>query len=175
MSSNASGDEWHAKTLRAWQLAILRFAVTLDHADRLVVLAIAAEMDGLDPLQDRRSAFGFFRRISADLCTAILEPNERSSTLLGEYLARINDKRLKRVFAAAIEADQPKLPSVSKPIKRDNGLWRGLPPVTTKRTRAFSSEVDTGSREENASKQEIEPRSDSIGTEKALGRDGTRF
>jgi hypothetical protein len=91
-----------------------------------VVLAIAAEMDGLDPLQDRRSAFGFFRRISADLCTAILEPNERSSTLLGEYLARINDKRLKRVFAAAIEADQPKLPSVSKPIKRDNGLWRGL-------------------------------------------------
>src|SRR5229473_4727374 len=33
--------------------------------------------------------------------------------------------------------------------------------------RAFSSEVDTGSREENASKQEIEPRSDSIGTEKA--------
>jgi hypothetical protein len=35
-------------------------------------------------------------------------------------------------------------------------------------TGAFSSEVDTGSREENASKQEIEPRSDSIGTEKAL-------
>jgi len=34
--------------------------------------------------------------------------------------------------------------------------------------RAFSSEVDTGSREENASKQEVEPRSDSIGTEKAL-------
>ena len=54
--------------------------------------------------------------------------------------------------AAAIEADQPKLPSVRKPIKRDNGLWRGLPPGTTKRTRAFSSEVDTGSREENASK-----------------------
>src|SRR5712671_2031448 len=35
-------------------------------------------------------------------------------------------------------------------------------------TGAFSSEVDTGSRQENASKQEIEPRSDSIGTEKAL-------
>jgi hypothetical protein len=34
--------------------------------------------------------------------------------------------------------------------------------------RAFSSEVDTGSREENASKQEVEPRSDSIGMEKAL-------
>jgi len=36
--------------------------------------------------------------------------------------------------------------------------------------RAFSSEVDTGSRQENASKHKsLEPRSDSIGTEKAPG------
>jgi hypothetical protein len=42
-----------------------------------------------------------------------------------------------------------------------------MPPK--KRARAFSSEVDTGSREENASKQEKESlRSDSIGTEKTL-------
>jgi hypothetical protein len=34
--------------------------------------------------------------------------------------------------------------------------------------RAFSSEVDTGSRQENASKQKASLRSDSIGTEKAL-------
>jgi len=34
--------------------------------------------------------------------------------------------------------------------------------------RAFSSEVDTGSREENASKQKIESRSNSFGTEQAL-------
>src|SRR6185437_7567375 len=37
-------------------------------------------------------------------------------------------------------------------------------------TRAFSSEVDTGSREENASKQESRARSDPIGTENALGK-----
>jgi hypothetical protein len=37
-------------------------------------------------------------------------------------------------------------------------------------TRAFSSEVDPGSREENASNKKREPRSDSIGTEKALRR-----
>src|SRR5229473_982578 len=92
-----SSDEWHARTLRAWQLAILRFAVTLDNADRLAVLAIAAEMDGLDPLQDRRSAFGFFRRTSAELCAAILQPNERSSTLLRQHLARIEDEGLKRI------------------------------------------------------------------------------
>ena len=123
MSANASGGEWHAKTLRAWQLALLRLAVTLDNADRLAVLAIAAEMDGLDPLQDGRPSFGFFRRTSAELCAAILQPNEHSSTLLRQYL---DDERLGRAFAAAIESDQSKVFSGGKPIRPDSGLWRGL-------------------------------------------------
>ena len=126
MSSIASGGEWHARTLRAWQLALLRFAVTLDNADRLAVLAIAAEMDRLHPVQDGKPAFGFFRRTSAELCAAILQPNDHSSTLLRQFLARIDDERLSRVFAAAIEADQPKVASTSKSIRRDTGLWRGL-------------------------------------------------
>ena len=126
MSSIASGGEWHAKTLRAWQLALLRFAVTLDNADRLAVLAIAAEMDRLHPARDGNPAFGFFRRTSAELCAAILQPNEHSSTLLRQYLARIDDERLRRAFAAAIEADQPRVASTSKSIRRDTGLWRGL-------------------------------------------------
>jgi hypothetical protein len=36
------------------------------------------------------------------------------------------------------------------------------------RTRAFSDEVDAGSAQENATKQNLEPRSDSIGSEQAL-------
>ena len=126
MSSIASGGEWHAKTLRAWQLALLRFAVTLDNADRLAVLAIAAEMDRLHPVQNGKPAFGFFRRTSAELCAAIRQPNEHSSTLLRQFLTRIDNDRLRRVFAAAIEADQPKVASTSKSIRRDTGLWRGL-------------------------------------------------
>jgi hypothetical protein len=126
MSSIASGGEWHAKTLRAWQLALLRFAVTLDNADRLAVLAIAAEMDRLDPVQDGKRTFGFFRRTSAELCAAILQPNEHSSTLLRQFLVRMDDERLRRVFAAAIEADQPKVSSVGKSVRRDTVLWRGL-------------------------------------------------
>jgi hypothetical protein len=126
MSSIASGGEWHAKTLRAWRLALLRLAVTLDNADRLAVLAIAAEMDRLDPVQDGERTFGFFRRTSAELCAAILQPNEHSSTRLRQYLARIDDERLGRAFAAAIEADQSKVSSVGKPIRPDSGLWRGL-------------------------------------------------
>ncbi len=126
MNSSASGVEWHAKTLRAWQLAILRLAVTWDNADRLAVLAIATELDRLDPLQDCKSTFGFFRRTSAELCAAILQPNERSSILLRQYLTRIDDDRLRRAFAAAIEAGQPKMASAKKSTKRDSDLWRGL-------------------------------------------------
>ena len=126
MSSRVPGKEWHAKTLRAWQLAILRFAVTLDNADRLAVMAIASEIDRLGPEQDGKPDFGFFRRTSAELCAAILQPNELTSTVLRQYLARIDDDRLKRAFAAAIESDQPKASSAGKPFKRDNGLWNGL-------------------------------------------------
>ena len=124
MSSIASGAEWHTKTVCAWQLALLRFAVTLDNADRLAVLAITAEMDRLHPVQDGKPAFGFFRRTSAELCAAILQPNEHSSALLRQFLARIDDDRLRRAFAATIEAE--KVASTSKSIRRDGGLWRGL-------------------------------------------------
>ena len=130
MSSNVQGMAWYAKTLRAWQLAILRFAVTLDNADRLAVLAIAREIDRLDPRHDGDPEFAFFRRTSAELCAAIQAPAEPASAVLRQYLARIDDDRLKRVFAAAIEADEPPASKPTKPVKpvrRDNSLWRGLP------------------------------------------------
>jgi hypothetical protein len=126
MSLNVHGVDWHAKTIRAWQLAILRFAVTLDNADRLAVMAIANEIDRLSPRHDGKPAFDFFRRTSAELCAAILRPDQLGSTVLQRHLARIDDDRIKRVFAAATGADQPTMYSVNKPIKRDNGLWRGL-------------------------------------------------
>ena len=126
MSLDVPAVEWHAKTLRAWHLAILRFAVTLDNADRLAVLAIANEIDRLGPQHDGKPDFNFFRRTSAELCAAILRPNELTSKLLRQYLARIDDDRLKRTFAAAMEADQPTVSSADKPIKRDKSLWRGL-------------------------------------------------
>ena len=126
MSLSFPGVEWHAKTLRAWQLAILRFAVTLDNADRLAVMAIASEIDRLGPQRDSNPDFSFFRRTSSELCAAIVQPNEISPMVLRQYLARIDDDRLKRVFAATIEADQSKMSSVRKPIERSNGLWRGL-------------------------------------------------
>ena len=128
MSLSVSGAEWRAKTLRAWQLAILRFAVTFDNGDRLAVMAIAGEIDRLG--HDGKPDFSFFRRTSAELCAAILRPNELTTALLRQYLARIDDDRLKRVFAATIDTDQPtdqpKVSSISKRFKHDSGLWSGL-------------------------------------------------
>lgn len=126
MALNVSGVEWRAKTLRTWQLAILRFAVTLDNADRLAVMAIGREIDRIGPGHDGNAHFGFFRRTSAELCAAILQPNELTPVVLQQYLARIDDDRLKRAFAAAIEADRPNPASADRPVKRGNGLWRGL-------------------------------------------------
>lgn len=127
MTSNIPGMEKHHRTLRAWQLAILRFAVTFDNADRLAVLMIAAELDALGAGRDNKPEFSFFRKTSAELCAAILRPNEMATPVLQRYLARIDDDRLKRTFAAAIETERPKAPAVSKPAKRNNGLWKGLP------------------------------------------------
>ena len=127
MSASVPQSDWHARTLRAWQLALLRFAVTLDNADRLAVMAIASEIDRLDPQHDGKPDFSFFRRTSAALCAAILQPDEFTSTVLRQYLARIDDDRLKRAFAATIEADQPRPSPVGKAIQHDDGLWKGLP------------------------------------------------
>jgi hypothetical protein len=117
MSLNTSGGEQHAKTLRAWQLAILRFAVTLDNADRLTVMAIAGDIDKLGPEHNSKPDFSFFRKTSAELCAAILRPNELTFTVLRQHLAQIDEDRLKHVFAATIEANQPMVSLVGKPFQ----------------------------------------------------------
>lgn len=126
MSANVPAMERHARTLRAWQLAILRFAVTLDNADRLAVLMIAAEIDGLGRERHDKPEFGFFRKASAELCDAILRPNEPASTVVLQHLARIDDDRLRRALAAALQPGEPKAAPAGKPARRDEGLWRGL-------------------------------------------------
>jgi hypothetical protein len=117
------------RTLRAWQLALLRYAVTLDHADRMNVMAIAKEIDRGRREPAQRTNFCFFRKTSADLCAAILRKDESADTVLQHYLAQIEDDRLKRAFAGAIEMDDQALP-VRKPRKPkdDNVLWQGLAP-----------------------------------------------
>lgn len=117
----------HAWMIRAWHLAILRFAVTLDDTDRLSAFAIAAGIDRLGGSCDETRQFRFFRKMSAELCAAILRPNQTGDAILRQYLAGIDDIRLKRVFAAAIAIEQPETMAIKPRSKPENKLWRGLP------------------------------------------------
>ena len=105
---------------------MLRFAITLEDADKQAAMAIATEIDVLGQLRSARSSFGFFRRTSVELCEAILQPDELTYATLRQHLARINDGRLRRAFAAAINFDRLKEASAGKPVKRNDDLWKGI-------------------------------------------------
>ena len=120
--------EWHGRMLRAWQLTLLRFAITLDNVDRLNVMAIAQEMDRAGRAYKARTEFSFFRKTSADLCTSILRQNDCADALLCQFLARIEDVRLRRAFASAVEIDQAHARKRKNDLNDSDGLWRGLAP-----------------------------------------------
>jgi hypothetical protein len=95
-------EDWRAARIREWLLLLLRFAVTQDAKDRAAVYAMADEIDSVG-LRWRPAAPSFFRRTSHELCEAIVgnEPNCRA--VLARHLARIDDPRLQRAFAAAVD------------------------------------------------------------------------
>jgi len=117
--------KWHAKLLRSWHLAILRFAVTRDNADRLGVFAIANEIDGIDRQHEENPHFEFFRKTSLKLCAAILEPDDAAKVILRLYVMQIDDVRLKRALAAALEIGHEA--RKAERSNRNAALWRGLP------------------------------------------------
>lgn len=102
--ADTSIDHHHDRAIRAWLLALLRYAITLDVEDRLVALAAASEIDQSGSRQSRD--FHFFHRTSAQLCEAVAHPRPDNRHLLQRHLARLSDKRLKRAFAAVLDLDQ---------------------------------------------------------------------
>ncbi|WP_236000050.1 hypothetical protein [Bradyrhizobium uaiense] len=121
--------EPESKLLRAWQLAVLRFAVTRDDDDRMHALGVAGEVDRLGGAVD--DAFHFFRRTTAELCVAISGRGADQDAVVRRFLAQIDHVRLRRAVEAAIAKDNvrdctpPKL--VASRVKPGNDLWRGLP------------------------------------------------
>ncbi|KGT81328.1 hypothetical protein MA20_00830 [Bradyrhizobium japonicum] len=114
------------RLLRAWQLALLRFAVTREDCDRLNVAALAGELDRLG----RRNAdcsCHFFRRSSSRLCAAIDGQREDAEAVLGRFCEQIDEARLRLAFAAAlgIAASRPAPTELRR--KRSPDLFRGLP------------------------------------------------
>ena len=96
---------WQAGKIQDWLLAIVRFAITLEPADRQTVLAIAQETDGLGSLPGR-SSFSYFVRTSTELCRAIADRNDPGRTaIIRRHLAEIGDRRLRQATAAAIDLE----------------------------------------------------------------------
>jgi hypothetical protein len=130
----------NAATLRAWLLALLRFALTLDQVDRTVALAAAAELDRPRSGDLHVPAFRFFYRASIAVCAAIVDPvMPASTTLLQDHLERIDDPRLKRAFAAALDIKPRKTARTAKRPARRVDLWKGLPARDTRNDRSRSA------------------------------------
>lgn len=119
--------ELHARMLCAWHLAILRFAVSLDNVDRLNILAIANEIDRLGRQHEDKRNFGFFRKTSSELCAAILQRGQTADVILRQYLTRIDDVRLRRALAAALEIERREPAVAKRSSKPRTWLWKGLP------------------------------------------------
>lgn len=117
---------WHEALLRAWHLAVLRFAITRDNADRLAVLAVANEIDRQGRAEGGGTSFSFFRRTSAGLLAAITLRSEPGAKLLDQYMASIGSARLRRAFTAALEIELPHTRSFRR-SRREFDLWKDLP------------------------------------------------
>ena len=126
MSSEVHGMEWFARTLRAWQLAILRFAVTLDNADRLAVLRIAREIDGPDPSWTAALISNFFaapvQSFAPRFCSRTNLPPRSCDNIWPGSTMTVSSA----TFAAAIDAGQPAVSPISRPTRPRNNLWKGL-------------------------------------------------
>src|SRR5262245_35454219 len=119
--------ERHGALLRAWHLALLRFALTHDNADRLGALAIANEIDRLGQHDPFESGFSFFRRTSTELCAAMLRQRNGDDDILNRHLAKIEDPRLHDALSAALDIPQRKPQPAKNRIQPNHDLWRGLP------------------------------------------------
>ncbi|WP_229180032.1 hypothetical protein [Bradyrhizobium ivorense] len=117
--------EPQGRLLRAWQLAVLRFAVTLDDDDRMHALGVAGEVDRLGGASG--AAFHFFRRTTAELCAAISAEGTDQDAVIQRFLAQLDNPRLRRAFEAAITRDRTPPKIVTSRLKPRNDLWRGLP------------------------------------------------
>lgn len=123
-------DDRDDRTIRAWLLALLRYAITLDDEDRLVALAAASEIDKSGTRQS--GDFRFFHRTSARLCEAVANPSDGNTDVLRCHLNRMSDQRMKRAFAAVLNLDldqtitEPAARAPRGPERHD--LWKGLKP-----------------------------------------------
>jgi len=95
-----------ASQVREWLFLLLRFAITRDPQDELVVLMTANAIDALGR-QWGRPAPSFFRRSSDEICKAIRDLDDPGrEVILAKHIQRIEHAALRRVFQAAVLSDE---------------------------------------------------------------------
>jgi hypothetical protein len=95
-----------SRKVRDWLFVILRFAVTLEPADRAAVMALAEQMDRLGYCGPHRG-FSFFVRTSTMFCDGIVasdDPEKFSD--LRRCLSKIDDHRLRWAFEAVLRIER---------------------------------------------------------------------
>ena len=119
-----ASQDWRVERIREWLLLLLRFAVTRDAKDEAAASAMADEIDALGQ-RWRSSGPRFFRRTTDEVCKAMTVPDDPNrATILKKDLARIDDPRLRRAFAAAADVERRRSPAFSK--IEGQRLWAGL-------------------------------------------------
>jgi hypothetical protein len=118
------------RKVREWLLLLLRFAVTREPSDHSAVLVMADKLDSLGG-SSRQAGPTFFLRTSEAVCEAIGTAGDpHSNDVLRRHIARIDDRRLRQAFRAAIDLQEVPLPQQrgDKSLARKYpDLWRGLP------------------------------------------------
>ena len=61
------------------------------------------------------------------LCVAIVSRGEQDTVLLRQYLASLDNARLRQTFAAALEIEHSETGSARRRSPRKPDLWKGLP------------------------------------------------
>jgi hypothetical protein len=117
--------EWEARKVREWLLLLLRFAITQEPSDCAAAHAMADEIDALG-MRWRPAAPRFFGRTTGEVCDAI---KGRDNRILRRHLSRIDDRRLRQAFEAAIGLPPPQESKQNSPKNRkgkNTDLWRHL-------------------------------------------------
>jgi hypothetical protein len=124
MSAAVTQEELHG--IRGWLLAVLRFAITREQADRAAVVALARQMDRLRSYGGQ-SGFTFFVRTSIELCNDIGNRTPAGSARLYRHVRNVDDDRLRAAFEAVLNLKCTARPA--KPAARERAyLWQGLRP-----------------------------------------------
>ena len=128
MRETITDDGCERNRVEDWLLAILRFAVTLQEADKTAVLAMAHNMDRLSSHREP-ATFTFFVSTTTEFCNAISDRDypERIG-IIRRQLGRVDDARLRQAIEGAMGlAEAPATPT-SPGRRRRADLWKGLRP-----------------------------------------------